>query len=851
MKMKKNSLSQVHRKEILLGVALISIVFLLNFISAELFQFDNTVQYSAEDMKATIKNTFGIGVEFGSLELKSHKTLTEIRHVFLGENVPVMYYDFSGWKDIYKNGLGEVEFTDVRTGKKLDRDYYFAKAIYRIEQIPDYKEVCELKDDGVNKTLQNVCRQELKGYVPTERFVKWERLDSRDILKEPTRIALMTDVKDGDWIDGIWTIAGKKISKHAEWTSDLNNNLIAYYQMNETTGSNEIIDAIAAANNGNATNAVSSSLWGMYGNSMKFDGTGDYINITTIRFNTFKNLSMCGWINVSSGAIDKGVFGEKDGSYSVGFTFTGSGDGRLRFFISGNGGFPATSVVASILPIPLNQNVMVCGIWNGTQNMFFINDTYQGSGNFTGTIYDSSKMFFGRTYSDSGNEDFEGYLDEWGIWNDSLVVNNDYSKITQLYNEKLGLTYLPGEEVGTAVVTLNLPDDGSSHNSNITFNASATPTNVNITNMTLWIWNSTGIFNNTEDKSYDGQNATKNETWYIAQFFAGNYKWNVKACYKETTGDTFVNCTFAAANRTFSWMPFIVDDEAHENSSLETSEQIFRINISSTAGYTVSNGRLVYNGTIYSNADKIQIDANSYQLTKTIFVPQGVAGFGIENRTFYWNISLTEEISGDTSSFLTNIYNQSVLELKFQACNINVNITVLNFTLFDESTEKIINATDNATTFLAHFDVGSHSGNKIKNYSISNMSTSNSTFIFCTNNESRIIYTDMNAIISAVDYSERNYYLTNATLTNASSEILIYLIPNSDSLEFFITITQNLRAVEDADVQVAKYFVGEGVYKTIEIDKTDSNGKFNAYLDLDRNYKVTVIKDGKIGRAHV
>ncbi|GAI54840.1 unnamed protein product, partial [marine sediment metagenome] len=58
---------------------------------------------------------------------------------------------------------------------------------------------------------------------------------------------------------------------------------------------------------------------------------------------------------------------------------------------------------------------------------------------------------------------------------------------------------------------------------------------------------------------------------------------------------------------------------------------------------------------------------------------------------------------------------------------------------------------------------------------------------------------------------------------------------------------QDLSPITSATINIEKFFVGEGIYKTIEIDETSSDsGEFTAYLDLDKDYKFTISKEGSV-----
>ena len=207
-------------------------VFLIGNLSA--FDFDNSISYSEDKMTARITNAFGLGEEIGEATLKSHATPDEILIVPTGKNQKPMFYDFN-FSGEYGGGLGEVEFTDIKTGKIIEREYHFEIAIYGNLERTDYKKECNEKT-YLNGSVGEVCEKKIIGSHIENAIIGWEKLDARNIPSGLHRISLITDVNAGDYIDGVWEIAGKKIYEHASWTTDLNNNLVAYYTLNETTG---------------------------------------------------------------------------------------------------------------------------------------------------------------------------------------------------------------------------------------------------------------------------------------------------------------------------------------------------------------------------------------------------------------------------------------------------------------------------------------------------------------------------------------------------------------------------------------------------------------------------------------
>ncbi len=155
------------------------------------------INYEDNDMKVNFKKSFlGISTgDLGSIELKSHTSVDEVKVVEIGNQI-VMWYDFN-WIELNKDMLEDVEFIDMRTGEGVERDYEF---VYWQE------EVCN-KQKHENKSEYDGC---VRG--------KWLHYNIRDIPEGKTTIGIKVNVNRRDYIDGIWNIAGEKVSRHAEWT---------------------------------------------------------------------------------------------------------------------------------------------------------------------------------------------------------------------------------------------------------------------------------------------------------------------------------------------------------------------------------------------------------------------------------------------------------------------------------------------------------------------------------------------------------------------------------------------------------------------------------------------------------
>ena len=58
-----------------------------------------------------------------------------------------------------------------------------------------------------------------------------------------------------------------------------------------------------------------------------------------------------------------------------------------------------------------------------------------------------------------------------------------------------------------------------------------------------------------------------------------------------------------------------------------------------------------------------------------------------------------------------------------------------------------------------------------------------------------------------VPKSDRNYVLSNATINNITNEIDLFLLPDAESIQFFITVERDFFRVPNAIVQISKFFV--------------------------------------------
>jgi hypothetical protein len=517
--------------------------FCLSFASA--FEFDNSITYEKEDLKVVFENRdfwgigelIGIKEKLGEVELRSHLSITEVRNVMPGNDRLVMYYDFTNWKK-YSNGLGDVEFINVKTGNEIEKDYYFAKAIYEDVEVKDYDKICA-EEIFINGSVTNACVNEIIETHIESQIVRWEKLDSNDIPGKNARIGLFTDVNPNDHIDGIWTIAGKKVKRHAEWTDGFNAGLVSVFTFDGSTL-------------GEALNNTINGIYNLTDNS-----GGDILLETTEckRGNCTNsgNLASGERLTWTNNIIDNLIDGQNN-EFTISFWFNNSGTGcnsysRVLLFGSGATGTDINDFALMHKCDGTGGKMSVVGgpTWP-ILNSDGINDISEGewhnvimelaSNNIKVWVDNVSEIDVVWDYStmewepnmlyDGANADSNERpnkfvkLDEMYVWNRTLTSDEKAALADDTFFEPEPLT----------AITLNSPIDGlNSSSQDIEFNCSAT-SETGVLNLSLII---DDVFNFTIFNTTSNENLSLVQT--INLISEGNHNWTCEGC-NENSCDT-------------------------------------------------------------------------------------------------------------------------------------------------------------------------------------------------------------------------------------------------------------------------------------------------------------------------
>ena len=207
------------KKQIVVLIFFLSIIFLIQSVYS--FDFDNWATYSNNDKVVTITNWIGLGETIAEAELITPR----YNLVMPGKDRRVMIFEINNFGDIYINALKDMEIKNMRNGIYEDKEFYYQYAVYG--EVDATSMECEIDEFGKNN-----CHLIVVG--KKQGIIDWKRLDTTSIPKGKLTIALVTDVNEGDYYDGIPILFGKKVSRWATWTSSMTVGLMSYYWLNDT-----------------------------------------------------------------------------------------------------------------------------------------------------------------------------------------------------------------------------------------------------------------------------------------------------------------------------------------------------------------------------------------------------------------------------------------------------------------------------------------------------------------------------------------------------------------------------------------------------------------------------------------
>ena len=616
-------------KKILLFM--LCMILLVGTVSAS--DWDNTLAYSENDLKVTLRNSILWIIptsEIGTIELKSHSFVDEIIEVGAGNQVP-MFYDFEDWKEIYLNGLGGVYFTDMRTGEKIDRDYSF---VYWGEKERDIYGCNYVYSVNGTKTCERVI-------VGKEVYEDWLPYNSLDIPKGNIRIGLMTYVEVNDKIDGVWTIAGKKIKKHSTWIASLNVDLELYYDFEDAE--EKVVGVLDFQANEGTMNYTENGA--LIGKSGRFTANNNLYIASSSSTN----------IRDSEGTLNFWVYVDSVGGPDD-YVISNYGDANFNHVARNDGVWYSLGFIdgtAKTGPALLSANwIMVTYLHNSSGAYIYINGTLEHAGAITTTNLGDDSYKFGSTNTDT--DDLVGYMDEKGWW--SRPLSHEEISV-QLWNDGAGISYTTGLRA-----TLLFPEDTANFTTNaINFSADIIDdSSLGIQNVTLEVIypNGTLFYDETNVSGFEGF-----YNWTDINIPDGNWNWSVSA-YDDN------NKSYESIMRVFTidTTPFIQFEDPTPINYYNSTNSYVPINISLTETYFDNITFSFYNDTL----TEFYYEDNTRFINESF--AEGIYNYNVTTwtTTGQTNSTETRNITIDTTNPV--ITSNSSITFDFQEVNTNLTI---------------------------------------------------------------------------------------------------------------------------------------------------------------------------------
>lgn len=335
------------------------------------------------------------------------------------------------------------------------------------------------------------------------------------------------------------------------------------------------------------------------------------------------------------------------------------------------------------------------------------------------------------------------------------------------------------------------------------------------------VWNYTGGFNITENKTSNLRVAINNFL-DLAELISGYYY--VPFMFHS---DSAGYLQYSGMN--FSDVGFLENSQTYNSVTTEGATESFTLNFTISPSLQVSTVELNYNDTQYSIPYRERGDDIVAQ--GTITIPKL---FQSTNLSFYWNITLS-----NNEHYTTSKTNQSIRNLNIGNCT-TYNYLIYNFTNYDETTQGLLgnNTFDiqfslynlGRSLLLINFSQRFEDLNPVK------ICSEISFFNSVNYSLDVIVRYSSNETNNNVSYAVEYYNILNETLSNNTipQHIDLYDLKSSESTKFRLTFRDSYyNLAPNVLVKVYRKYVNDGEFKIVEIPLTDSNGQ--TILNLVKN----------------
>lgn len=764
-------------------------LFLVSFASA--LEFDNRLKsYDSETETVIINDNFGFGGDLVKVQLIDNTYVcgTECSAII---NITI-YSDED-------NFLTDLVFEQIRGSSGISNHEFEFISSYDTIIVNDYTKDCSNREESELLIVPVFCERVLSG-THEEQVAVWATFDPERKLPIGNYVVKITGNKKwSDTIDWIPTFYGEEIRQWAFWAPVAPTTV---WEFNEIGTALTVADTLGLNDLTILDSTLSSFGIGKLNNALNLTGNG--VRATANNSDEFAfdtgDFTLAMWVNITSGG--SADYMKTDSSLATGWGVVRETGSKVSF---GTGGLPIGTTVDIAADSTWHRVVFVREGTGSNQFKVYLDNDNQVNATLANNLsYNTGTINLSAPNGDAWADDFQFYKGyAWTV----ADVDFDYNGGT-------------GREAGNATITINLnsPADAISLlPAPVSFNCSAIGL-VNIINVTLYL---DGVVNSTTS----GNSSIIELSESVSNIGIGTHNWT---CTSRAEDNTFDQVT----NRTFTISEFVENSQTFNALTYETSLEAFVINVSfNSSEFPVSTATLNYNGTGYTGTTSDTGDNKSY--STSLNVPELDIS---KNISFYWAFVLTNATGNNY--FNSTINNQSSGIINASILNNPYTIPFINFTTYDQDTLTQLTSKISNT-----FGYGISSIIQELSYSDQTESTSSFEYAFDPPHLDYIIEGDL--LFTKANYVDNNYVLLQQTITNATTNISIYLLNSSRSASFIIQLRDSaFDNVAGAIIESQRFYPSTNTWVTVESFKTNIEGKTIGHFVLeDVNYRFLVYVD--------
>ena len=262
-------------------------------------------------------------------------------------------------------------------------------------------------------------------------------------------------------------------------------------------------------------------------------------------------------------------------------------------------------------------------------------------------------------------------------------------------------------------------------------------------------------------------------------------------------------------------------------SAPETSLESLNYNATADGGASIS-ANLVWDGTSYSSTNNGNTTHGEF--TRSLVMPTGSPGV----KNFHWELTYGSD-TFQTQTRSQNVTNTVLCECSESGCN---GSPYLNFTFKDEGTASILDGSIASTSW--DFFIKGSGGTVIESFFYS-QSTERPSFAFCFEPSDELYTVDYVTQYEKIGYAQRRAGLTGLTLTNATTNTVLYLLNNS--LGSYVTIqAQNPYGTPLSGVDIKANKLINNTLTLIEQDISGGDGGVTFWLNTNDDHTFVLVK---------